>query len=269
MSRLIEFVPVEHVPSPGEIVSASDSWIEAAGRLRCADAAFKKLADSVLFFTPGTTRRVRSGRQAELEARDRGACDCARAPAAPWVAFVDEVGERTIPTIGPKREPRGHDDSLPCRALGLRRRLLLRGRHRRPRCRAPMRASLSRLRGLGTLQRGPVELDALVGSGKDEAELYQPGVLGLLLGSWSTSGPLGGWAQPGGPFTAAPAPVPRADSTAPATASSPVSLSRWRPTPRPRTRSRLRPAAAPGPSPARASRRARPRSDRHLRMNWR
>ena len=29
--ELIEFVPVEHVPSAGEIVSAEETWVEAAG----------------------------------------------------------------------------------------------------------------------------------------------------------------------------------------------------------------------------------------------
>jgi ribokinase len=54
------------------------------------------------------------------------------------------------------------------------------------------------------LRRAGVELDALIGSGKDEAERYHPGDLepqpGLVV---STSGALGGWSQPGGPYTAA------------------------------------------------------------------
>ena len=58
-----------------------------------------------------------------------------------------------------------------------------------------------------------IEIDALVGSGKDEAELYHPGDLDpeprLVV---TTSGALGGWAQPGGPFTASPRPNVVADS---------------------------------------------------------
>ena len=53
----------------------------------------------------------------------------------------------------------------------------------------------------------------LVGSGKDEAEMYRAGELDpepkLVV---TTSGALGGWAQPGGPFTAAPLPEPRSDA---------------------------------------------------------
>jgi ribokinase len=52
-----------------------------------------------------------------------------------------------------------------------------------------------------------------VGSGKDEAEAYRPGDLDpppkLVV---TTAGALGGWAQPGGPFTAAPLPGPLSDS---------------------------------------------------------
>jgi ribokinase len=75
------------------------------------------------------------------------------------------------------------------------------------------RVLVATARDLATLRRGAVELDALVGSGKDEAELYRPGDLDpeprLVV---STSGALGGWAQPGGPFSAAPIPGPRVDS---------------------------------------------------------
>ena len=58
-----------------------------------------------------------------------------------------------------------------------------------------------------------VELDALVGSGEDLGERYQPGDLDppprLVV---STAGPLGGWTQPGGPFRAAPLPGPVSDA---------------------------------------------------------
>ena len=68
-------------------------------------------------------------------------------------------------------------------------------------------------RELEILRRGGVELDALIGSGEDEAERYRPGDLepapALVV---TTSGALGGWMQPGGPFTAAPVPGPVEDT---------------------------------------------------------
>ena len=62
-------------------------------------------------------------------------------------------------------------------------------------------------RELDTLRSGAVELDALVRSGEDESEAYHPGDLDpepkLVV---TTSGSLGGWMQPGGPYTASPPP---------------------------------------------------------------
>ena len=62
-------------------------------------------------------------------------------------------------------------------------------------------------RELDVLRRGSVQLDALVGSGEDEAERYRPGDVEppptLVV---TTSGALGGWMQPGGPYSAAPVP---------------------------------------------------------------
>ena len=69
------------------------------------------------------------------------------------------------------------------------------------------RVLVATARELSTLRQAAVELDALVSSGKDEAELYHPGQLDpeprLVV---TTSGRLGGWAQPGGPYNAAPLP---------------------------------------------------------------
>ncbi len=63
------------------------------------------------------------------------------------------------------------------------------------------------------LRRGAVEIDALIGSGEDEAERYHAGDLDpepkLVV---TTSGGLGGWMQPGGPFVAAPVPGQRVDA---------------------------------------------------------
>ncbi|MBA2332822.1 MAG: ribokinase, partial [Actinobacteria bacterium] len=66
---------------------------------------------------------------------------------------------------------------------------------------------------LETLRAGGVQIDALVGSGGDEGERYHPGALepqpGLVV---TTAGSLGGWAQPGGPYAAAPPPGPIEDA---------------------------------------------------------
>jgi len=211
----MEFVPVERVPRPGEIVHASESWSQAAGGGVVAAVQLAHLADSVLFFTAlGADDR---GQRARLELEARGIEVHASAAAGSQrsaFTFIDETGERTITTIGRKLHPRGHDDSLPwhelarCEAVyfcaGDADALLLARR---------ARILVATARELETLRQGAVELDALVGSGKDEAELYRSGELDpeprLVV---TTSGALGGWAQPGGPYSAAPLPPTTVDS---------------------------------------------------------
>ena len=57
------------------------------------------------------------------------------------------------------------------------------------------------------LRRGEEQLDVLVGSARDPGEHYEPGELDppphVVV---TTSGGLGGWVRPGGPFRAAPIP---------------------------------------------------------------
>ncbi len=129
----LEFVPVEAVPRPGEIVHADESWEQAAGGGSAAAVQLTKLADSVDFFTAlGNDEHARLARE-ELEARGITVHATAiDAPQRSGFTFVDDAGERTITTIGRKLHPRGHDDSASvARARSLRRCLLLRGRRRR------------------------------------------------------------------------------------------------------------------------------------------
>lgn len=211
----IEFVEVEHVPSPGEIVHAETSWEQAGGGGGVAAVQLALLADSVLFFTALGAEEI--GRRAKAELEGRGVevyASFVDGPQRRGITYVDEGGERTITTLGPRTAPRGHDDSLPWHELA--------------RCDAVYfcagdvdalvnarraRVLVATARMLGTLEQGAVELDAIVGSAKDDAEVYHPGDLDpeprLAV---ATSGSLGGWAQPGGPFTAAPLPATTYDS---------------------------------------------------------
>jgi len=211
----MEFVPVQHVPGAGEIVHAEESWEQAAGGGVVAAVQLAQLADSVQLFTALGADDY--GERARLELEARGIvvhASSALGPQRTGFTFVDETGERTITTIGRKLHPRGHDDSLPwheltrCDAVyfcaGDPDALLLARR---------ARVLVATARELPTLRHVAVELDALVSSGKDEAELYHPGDLDpeprLVV---TTSGALGGWAQPGGPYTAAPLPPATVDS---------------------------------------------------------
>jgi ribokinase len=75
------------------------------------------------------------------------------------------------------------------------------------------RVLVATARELPTLRAAAVELDALVGSATDAGERYEAGDLDppprLVV---ATSGQLGGWAQPGGPFAAAAPPGPIEDA---------------------------------------------------------
>lgn len=211
----VEFVEVEHVPGAGEIVSASSSWEQAGGGGSVAAIQLSKLADTVLFFTALGAGEL--GRRAKAELESQGVevhASFVDAPQRRAITFVDDAAERTITTIGPKLHPRGNDDSLSWRELA--------------RCEAvyfcagdpdallhARRAGVlvATARELATVQRASVELDALVGSAKDEAEAYGSGVLEpepLLV--VSTSGALGGWSRPGGPYSAASPPAPIVDA---------------------------------------------------------
>jgi ribokinase len=211
----IEFVRVDAVPRPGEIVNATEWWEEAGGGGAVAAVQLAKLADEVLLFT--ALGRDERGSRAKTELEGRGVevrAAFTDEPQRRGLTFVDDVGERTITTLGPKLGPRGHDDSLPWHELA--------------RCDAVYfcagdvdalvnarraRALVATARELPTLTRASLELDAVVASGKDGAEAYRPGDLDpeprLVV---STAGALGGWAQPGGPYTAAPVLGPRQDA---------------------------------------------------------
>jgi len=211
----IEFVSVEHVPRPGEIVSATETWEEAGGGGAVAAVQLSRLAASVQLFTVLGAGDL--GRKAKAELEGLGVevhAVFADVPQRRGITFVDDDGERTITTIEKKLHPRGNDDSYPWHELA--------------RCDAVYfcagdadalvnarrgRVLVATARELPTLRRAGIGLDALVASGKDTSETYHPGDLDppphLTV---TTSGALGGWARPGGPFTAAPLPDTRADS---------------------------------------------------------
>ena len=211
----IRFARVERVPVFGEIAHSTESWEQVGGGGGVAAIQLALLAEEVTLFTAlGNDELGRRSRE-ELEAR--GVHVHAAVEAAPqrWAfTHVDAAGERTITTVGAKQRPRGHDDRLPWHELAEMDAVLfiagdIDALHAARR--APVLTATAR--DLDTLKRGGVELEALIGSGEDEAERYHVGDLDpepkLVV---TTSGALGGWMQPGGPYTAAPVPGPREDA---------------------------------------------------------
>jgi ribokinase len=211
----VEFVRVGHVPEAGEIVHSLDRWEEAAGGGAVAAVQLANLAGSSLLFTALGSDEL--GRRARAQLAAHGVdvhASTVEEPQRRAFTFVDDGGERTITVLGDKLLARGEDPSLPWEELA--------------RCdavyfvsgdvaslRAARRAPIvvASARELPTLRRASVELDALIWSGSDPGERYEPGELEprprLVV---TTSGGLGGWLQPGGPYRAAQLPGPVADA---------------------------------------------------------
>ena len=205
----VEFARVTAVPRAGEIVHATETWAQAGGGGSVAALQLARLADEVDFFTALGDDGIAVRAREELEAAGIRVHSAERAePQRRAFSLVDEHGERTITVLGDKLVPLGDDDGQPWHELAacdaayfVSGDVVALRRARRA------RVLVATTRELATLRLAGEELDALVGSGEDGGERYQAGELqpspGLVV---STSGALGGWAQPGGPFTAAPIP---------------------------------------------------------------
>jgi ribokinase len=205
----VEFARVERVPGPGEIVHALETWEEPAGGGAVAAAQLARLAGSCVFFTALGADEL--GRRARADLTGLGIAVRAIPEPEPTrraFTFVDETGERTITVLGEKLRPRGGDSRLPWRELaGLDAVYFVSGDAEALHHARLARVLVATARELPTLREAGVQLDVLVGSGEDEAELYRPGELDPPPETVvTTSGALGGWVQPGGPFR--PAPVP-------------------------------------------------------------
>lgn len=210
----IQFVRVEHVPAPGEIVTALEHWEEAAGGGAVAAVQLAKLNGSCTFFTLLGDDELGRRSKEQLTAQGvRVEAEFVGKPTRRGFTFVDGDGERTITVYGEKVHP-STSHRLPWLELarydGV---YFTAGDVGALEAARRARVLVATSRELATLRRGGVELDALVGSGGDMSEQYQPGELDpppkLVV---STAGPLGGWTQPGGPFRAAPLPGPVSDA---------------------------------------------------------
>ena len=211
----VEFAQVEAVPRPGEIVHALETWAEPAGGGAVAAVQLARLAGSCSLFTALGSDEL--GRRSRAELTRLGVEIRAIPEPEPTrraFTFVDENGERTITVLGEKLRPRGGDSRLPWQDLaGADAVYFVSGDVEALHHARSARILAATARELGTLREAAVEIDALIGSGEDEGELYRSGDLDppprVVV---TTSGGLGGWVQPGGPFRPAPLPGPVVDA---------------------------------------------------------
>lgn len=214
--EVVEFARVDHVPRPGEIVQADETWTEAAGGGAVAATALLRLAGEVTFFTAFGDDEV--GHRAEQELRARGLrieCVYRDEPQRRGFTYLDSGGERTITVIGRKLVPCA-DDPLPWAELdGVGGVYLCGADPGAVREARRARALVATARELATLEEAGVELDALVQSGSDESERYRPGDLDPPPRRVvTTEGRRGGHFVEGdgrGRWEAAPLPGPLAD----------------------------------------------------------
>ncbi len=213
----IDFVRVGRVPDPGEIVTALESWIEAAGGGAMAAGEFLRLGAETSFFTAVGADAL--GAQAEEELRGRGLrleVAVREAPQRRAFTFLDAAGERTITVIGRKLTPHA-DDPLAWPELDAADAVYFCGGDAGA-VRQARRARIlvATARELPTLRVAGVELDVLIRSGRDEGERFRLEELDpaprLVV---TTEGPGGGRYAGGGEegrWAAAPLPGPLEDT---------------------------------------------------------
>lgn len=172
----IRFAVVERVPEPGEIIHARESWLEPAGGGAVAGVELLRLAGNCDFFVAvgndeagGTARKElqRSGLRVHAAVRDE--------PQRLGFTYLDEVGERTITLLGEKLHPHG-SDPLPWDELAeIDAVYFSAGDPDALKAARRARVLVATARELPTLAEAGVELDALVHSGTDSEETYEPG----------------------------------------------------------------------------------------------
>jgi ribokinase len=197
----VEFARVERMPEPGDIVHATDVWEEAAGGGAVSAVQLAKLAGGCTLLTALGADELGRRTREQLEGQGVTVQAVARGSTRRAFTHVDEVGERTITVLGEKLRPRAKDAHLDWGALDAV--FFVSGDAELVRAARRARVLVATARDLPTLCDAAVELDALIGSGKDDSERYHQGDLEpapqLVV---TTAGALGGWAQPGGPFRA-------------------------------------------------------------------
>jgi ribokinase len=211
----VEFIRVDEVPRPGEIVHAIERWEEAAGGGAVAAAQLANLNGSVHFFTALGDDDL--GRRSREQLESRGVtvhCPMLDEPTRRAFTYIDANGERTITVLGDKLLPSGERGELPWEELGRCDAVyFVSGTVSALRAARRSRVLVATARELDMLRRGGEQLDVLVGSGEDPSERFEPGDLDPEPRTIvTTSGALGGWIRPGGPFRASPPPGPVQDA---------------------------------------------------------
>ncbi|HSD09840.1 MAG TPA: PfkB family carbohydrate kinase [Candidatus Binatia bacterium] len=174
----VDFVRVERIPRPGEIIRAVDAWEEPAGGGGVSAVQLAKLAGSCTLYTAlGDDERGRRARQELSRLGVRVEAAVRREPQRRAVTFVDATGERTITVIG-NRIAAAASDPLPWGDLAETDAVYLCAADAEAiRLARRARVLVATARVLPVLREAGVALDALVGSLRDPSERYRDGDL--------------------------------------------------------------------------------------------
>jgi ribokinase len=176
----ITFGRVDRVPGRGEIAHASETWAGAGGGGGVAAQQLAKLSGSCELFTALGDDDVARSAVEELEVAGVHVHAARRsAPTRRAVCLVDDTGERTITTLGPRLEAEGAD-ALPWELLDESDAVYFtagdEGAVRRARGGRVLVASTRHLESFVAAGMRP---DAVVGSARDRWERYDPEALAI------------------------------------------------------------------------------------------
>jgi ribokinase len=166
------------MPVLGEIVHAFESWEEPAGGGPDAAAQLAKLTDETIFFTALGDDELGHRAARELTALGvRVEAVFRPEPTRRAIVHIDDAGERTITVVGERLGPRA-DDPLPWDELEKVKTVYFTAgdlgalQHARR-----ARVLVATARAMDVLKGSGVELDGLVASALDPAEVYREGDL--------------------------------------------------------------------------------------------
>jgi ribokinase len=208
----VEFARVERVPEPGKIVHARELWAEPAGGGAVAAVQLARLGGACTLFTAlGDDELGRRARDELCRLGVRVEAVFRSEFQRRAFTFVDDAGERTITVIGERLGPAG-SDPLPWDELAVVDGVYFTsGDEAAVRAARWARVLVATARSLPVLRKAAVQVDALVRSGSDEGERYEPGDLDppprLEI---ATAGQLGGMytLAGGSPERYPPSPLP-------------------------------------------------------------
>ncbi len=172
----IEAYKVERLPSPGDIVHADPSWEAPAGGAPAAAGQMLKLAGNVHLFTAFGDDEL--GHRAHDRLTDMGMTVHAtfrEEPTRRGIVHIDRSGERTITVIGDRLHPSASDDLAWDLLEGADACYFTAGDYESVRLARSSRVLVATTRVIEVLSG--VQLDAVVGSASDPAEIYNDGAI--------------------------------------------------------------------------------------------